>query len=185
MLVLDCGKGFELSIFVGLTFNTFICIIVVLLCMSTVGYHVTTEQNVESLKSEGLKPKNKHPSHRTRKEMREQFDLVMNDRVDNWVDREGAVFFWSSFEDARRYAENNFDTRRENVYVVSFDLSSKDCFSAYNPFIEDVFRDWPVNLESLDIEDYVEPWSGNETAEYEIWCQDSLSASSITNIVQI
>lgn len=130
-------------------------------------YHVTKKENgINIWKSRSIDPK---PQNRKRRRnMRIRIDDLGNEMWSNWVNRQNAVFAWSTFDRATRYAE-----RFREAAIVEFECEGT-AWCVDNFVVEDIYGRY-----SKDTEDDVlwilvteaEEWQGKRDNDIEVWMQ--------------
>lgn len=153
--------------------------------MTQSGFHVTHQSNVENIKKHGLTPKESGDWRQKRKELRSTVDEYANPKNTEWVNRQGAVYFWSTIQDALDFIEENFG-HGANLVIIEFDLSQYDVWMGNSNFIEDLYYDWMneghIKYDLSQIETETAPWDGTETPGYELWCQPPVEPEAIHEV---
>lgn len=156
--------------------------------MSQFGFHITHKSNVEAIKANGLRASSEGEWRQKRKELRQAIDDYAHENFDDWVDREGAVYFWTRIQDAERFAELSYEYDEEYV-ILTVDLSSYTVWATDNQLIEQIFEGWMTEGEVRDevqklteLESDSYEWDGKQRKGYELWCQTPISPDHITDI---
>jgi hypothetical protein len=130
-------------------------------------YHVTDKEtgykiwNSQTIKADATGREN-------RDEMRSHIDKLGQKQWNNWVNRNNAVFAWSTFERASRYAE-----RFMAPAIVEFDCSGT-AWCVQNFITEDIYREYSSDTEDdiiWNLVNQAQEWNGQRDNELEIWMQ--------------
>lgn len=130
-------------------------------------YHVTRKENGLQIWEDGT-IQSEDQGRSRRKRMRQHIDELGNKQRNNWVNRTNAVFAWSTFSRAKRYAERFMEPA-----IVEFDCSGS-AWCVQNHIIEDVYRDYSAEMDEKFIQQIVnraEEWHGKRDSELEVWMQ--------------
>lgn len=147
-------------------------------------YHVTKASNAEDIWNDGLK--NKPPSEswvESRQRMRSKLDNQGREQYNNWVDRENAIFFWTTHNSAIRYADKFLDPAIIEVHDVDGLLW---CLPNY--ILEDVFSDFISDSKNIQddqlkyIINSARVWNGDRNDDLEVWTQPTVSPNKIHQI---
>lgn len=150
-------------------------------------YHVTKSDLAEDIWNQGIKSREPNKSWmKKRKEMRCILDDIGNDKYRNWINRQNAVFMWTSHRRAMRYAERYVDPA-----IVEVETSDMDLWSIRNTDIEILFDDFDNMSEdkfrknATKVVDGARKWNGEINEDIEIWTSSPVHNSSINQIYNI
>lgn len=153
--------------------------------MGEIGFHVTHQSNIPDIRSNGLKPRDDGDWREKRKELRNIVDEYAQEHATNWVNRENAVFFWTTIDDAMKFINTHFENWNDFV-IISVDLNGKKVWQAESEFMEEMYRDWmdDRNLEYdlQQLQNHSQIWTGEQEPDYEIWCQPPIGPERIQTI---
>lgn len=142
-------------------------------------YHVTDKDSaIEVWNSDRFKPSINSKKRPKRKKMREDIDKVGNDTYDNWVDRDRALFAWSSFDKSTRYAERFLEPA-----IIEFDIDGLAWY-VKNHIAEDLYKCYRNSNKNCSVDYLVsqsEVWNGLRDSEIEVW----LRPPSVGNIYSV
>lgn len=148
-------------------------------------FHVTSLDNAEYIWNNGLQsdPPNEKWVEK-RREFNRKLDEKGNELYDDWVDRTNGIYFWVSYEKARRYAMNKLHP----AIVEISDPSSIELWQAPTEEIEMYFEHHmnqdPITLdEAEELVRQCEPWTGEMNEKLEVWTQSPIGGDQIRNIL--
>jgi|AntRauMinimDraft_2_1070382.scaffolds.fasta_scaffold00328_5 hypothetical protein len=144
-------------------------------------YHVTDKDSGIEIWNNGLKSNTAINNNRTRrKNMRKDIDEIASKKYDNYVPRTNAIFAWSTFEAAERYASSNYTTPA----IVEFEIKG-DAWCVEEYVSEDLYRNYKSDESKESVENVVEyyrQWDRQRNDELEVWLQQS-SVGKVTRVV--
>lgn len=149
-------------------------------------FHICSEDDVEEIWGNGLEPSSESAEWVVkRRELHRKMDEVGEKIHSNWVPRENALFFWSSYKTAMRYSE-----KKPYPALVEVDLSEFKVWQIPNDSIEEVFEYYIENGDTSDLDDKIEQvvrmaskWRGEVGDGVELWCQGNISSENIIKII--
>lgn len=143
-------------------------------------YHVTDKDVGIKIWNEGLKSNSTVNNNRMRrKSMRKHVDKVASENYDNYVPRQNAIFAWTTFNSAVRYAE-----RYPEPAIVEFDLNGP-AWCVESDIAEDLYSSYDENYTDEDILKAIfhyREWYKIRNSELEVWFQES-SVNEICRVV--
>lgn len=155
-------------------------------------FHVTSVDNVESIWESGITGGEVTESwQERRREMRQLLDSEGRKRKTNWVNREGALFFWCRYSDAQQYAK-----RTGLDAIVEVDVSPADAWMVNNQVVERMFEiveqgsgEITGNEEVLELVDEffssAYEWDGSGDSGFEVWLQPPVYSGDIVQITDL
>lgn len=150
-------------------------------------YHVTKSKFAENIWNRGIQSKKPHKSWmKKRKEMRRILDEIGNRKYSDWINRQDAVFMWTSYQRAIRYAERYVDPA-----IIEVETSDINFWSIRNTHIEILFNDF----NDIDEDEFREnvctfiqeakKWNGEVNENIEIWTSSPVHKTNINQIYSI
>lgn len=133
-------------------------------------YHVTSKDLGIKIWNDGLKFNPSINKNRKKREsMREDIDRLASERYNNYVPRKNAIFGWTTFDAAERYATANYT----EPAIVEFNINGRAwCVEEY--IAEDLYSEYTVDDSDKLIDraiNYYREWSGERNKELEVWLQ--------------
>lgn len=160
--------------------------------MSQFGFHITHKSNIEDIQSEGLHASTEGEWRKKRRKFRQQIDEYAAKNFTDWLDRECAVFFWTSISDAERFSRTAFE-HSDEYRIITVDLSDYTVWTADNQIFEHIYSenihteiegltDSEENIELEELGQTAQEWTGEQRTNFELWCQGPIDPEDITDI---
>lgn len=156
-------------------------------------YHVTTEQDIPSIRADGIRSRGIPDYYSPRYELDKVADRIGGDRYSSWVSRVHAVYFWETREQAVRETQ---DTAHYNR-VVEVDASrvSGPVWQLPTNAWENVYasierpHDISQGSEAWEkvraVVDHAERYDGTPSGQNELWVRAPVSPVAIVDVHQI
>lgn len=140
-------------------------------------YHATDKETGIKIWKNGLKSI-RQPERGKRKSLRKHVDKISKEQYENYVPRENAIFAWTTFEAAERYASRFLEPA-----IVEFDLNGP-AWCVENHITEDLYSSYNSNYTDEDIFYYItnyREWNNIRNNDLEVWFQEK----SVGNIYSV
>lgn len=153
-------------------------------------YHVTKTKNVKNIWNNGLKynPPNEKWVNK-RREMRKLIDNIGNNIHNNWINRENSIFFWTTYEEAMRYAQK----RVYDSAIVEMNPYSGNLWCVENTEVENFYDRFINKSDNTSKEEFndtatklvrnAREWNGERCDGLEVWTQPPVSNEYIHQII--
>ncbi len=132
-------------------------------------YHVTDKETGVKIWNEGLQS-NQSITRAKRTSLRKHVDRLASEKYKNYVPRKNAIFAWTTFEAAVRYA-----ARYPEPAIVEFDLDGL-AWCVESHIAEDLYDSYNENYSDEDVlhtVSHYRPWNNIQNDELEVWFQES------------
>lgn len=160
-------------------------------------YHVSQADAVPSIQRQGLRsapPKTERMEDR--RAMHRLIDTIGRRERADWVRREGAIYFWPTYDAARLYSARNpipvlveVDGGAVDAWMVPnqlveqlFDTISRYAYNGEIPSAQEVHDHDELTQRAHEIVAAAQPWDGTDNDDLEVWAQPPIPASAITRV---
>jgi len=132
-------------------------------------YHVCSRNKIDEITEEGIlfQPTDKSWV-KNRNNLRKRIDVIGNRKFDDWVNRVGAVFFWTTLEDAKTYSRVVSGTPA----IVVVESDNMELFSVDNQEVEFLFEQYMNDQLDNEVDEmidemlqYAQKWCGKKGRE--------------------
>lgn len=152
-------------------------------------YHVCSRNKIDEITEEGIlfQPTDKSWIE-SRRNLRKRIDIIGNRKFDDWINRVGAVFFWTTLEDAKTYSRVISGTPA----IVVVESDNLELFRVDNQEVEFLFEQYMNNQIDNEVDEmigemlqYAQKWDGEKRKRQEIWTRPPVSSEEIVDIINL